>query len=357
MGKILGGSKKAKAAKPYAAAQFKPYSYTSQVGSTRGSVDNDGGYNVKSQLNPQLAALGQSGLSAAQPFLEQYLGQAGQQLPMFSYGDTGEQRAADIFAQQSALLEPKFAAQRGQLKNDLFGSGRMGLLLSGDAVGSGGAGGVNPDAYGLARAQSQSLADLSGLARERGMMEQQQGYDQALGSYGANLGAYQQQLANTMGGFTGALGAFGTVSDLEQSLVNQGLTIEQARSAAQASSAGAGAALSQAGSKAGPSFFQSLLASSAGSAVEAATAAYMNPAAAATKAPPSDRRLKTNIRKMGQLASGLNTYFWDWTEEAKEFVGDQNSFGVIAQEAQLLFPEAVMMYPDGFLHVDYSRIG
>ena len=83
----------------------------------------------------------------------------------------------------------------------------------------------------------------------------------------------------------------------------------------------------------------------------------MNPAAAATKAPPSDRRLKTNIRKMGQLASGLNTYFWDWTEEAKEFVGDQNSFGVIAQEAQLLFPEAVMMYPDGFLHVDYSRIG
>ena len=265
MGSIFGG-KKAKAAKPFAAAQFKPYSYTSSLGSTAGALTGGDGYNVTSQLNPQLTSLGQSGLGAAQPFLEQYLGQAGQQLPMFSYGDTGEQRAADIFAQQSALLEPKFAAQRGQLKNDLFGSGRMGLLLSGDAVGSGSAGGVNPDAYGLARAQSQSLADLSGLSRERAMLEQQQGYDQALGTYGTNLGAYQQQLANSMGGFTGALGAFGTVSDFEQSLVNAGLTIEQARSAAQAASAGSGASLAQAGTKAGNSFFQDLMLATASGA-------------------------------------------------------------------------------------------
>ena len=62
-----------------------------------------------------------------------------------------------------------------------------------------------------------------------------------------------------MGGFEGALGAFATVAELEQALVNQGLSIEQARSAAQSASAGAGAQLAQAGQKAGNSFFQDLL--------------------------------------------------------------------------------------------------
>ena len=181
------------------------------------------------------------------------------------------------------------------------------------------------------------------------MLEQQQGYEQALGSYDVNQQARQQQLANLMGGFTGSLGAYGSVAELEQSLVNAGLTIEQARSASQAASAGAGASLAQAGTQAGDSLFSRLLLASASGASSAATTAAMTPAA-------SDRRLKINIRKMGELASGLSTYFWDWTAEAKQFVGNQNTFGVIAQEAQLLFPEAVLMHPDGYLRVDYSRI-
>ena len=350
MGKVLGGGGKQKPAQPYAAAQFKPYTYTSQLGSTAGATTGGDGFNVTSQLNPSLTDLGQSGLGSAQPFLEQYLAQAGQQTPMFGYGDTGEQRAADIFRTQSALLQPEFAQQRQQLSNDLFGSGRLGLQLSGEAAGAGiGGGMVQPDAFGLGRAQSMTLADLAGLSRERGMLEQQQGYEQALGSYDVNQQARQQQLANLMGGFTTSLGAFGTVSDLEQSLVNAGLTIEQARSAAQASSAGAGASLAQAGTPAKNSFFQDLLLASASGGSQAAAAAAMAP-------PPSDVRLKTNIRKVGELASGLNTYFWDWTEEAKKFVGNQSTFGVIAQEAQLLFPEAVMMHTDGYLRVDYSRI-
>ena len=132
MGSVFG-SKKAKPAAPYAPAQFQPYSYTNQVGSTTGAKEGKYGYNVSSQINPQLTNLGQSALGATQPFLEQYLGQAGQQLPMFGYGDTGEQRANDIFSQQSALLQPEFAQQRTQMANDLFGSGRMGLMLSGQA--------------------------------------------------------------------------------------------------------------------------------------------------------------------------------------------------------------------------------
>ena len=117
----------------------------------------------------------------------------------------------------------------------------------------------NPDAYGLGLAQSRALADLGLSSRDQALEEQNQAYQQALGGYQTNLATGQQQLANLLSGFQGAFGTYGSVADLEQSLVNAGLSIEQARSAAQSASAGAGAQLAQAGSKAGNSFFQDLL--------------------------------------------------------------------------------------------------
>lgn len=341
---ILGGGKKAKPAPAYAAAQFKPYSYTSSVGTTTGTPSGDA-FNVGSDIDPALTSLQQSALSYTQPYLEQYLGQAGREIPMFGGVDDGEQRARDIFRTQSALLEPSFEQQRQQLQSDLFGSGRLGLQLSGETAGAGaGTGMVSPDAYGLGLAQSRALAELSSSARTQAQGEQAQAFEQALGTYAANIEAPQQQLSNLLSGFQGALGAYGAVSDIEQALVNQGLSIEQARSAAQASSAQGGAALAQAGTKAGNSFFQDLLLAAAGGASQGYAASK------------SDKKLKTNIRKVGQLASGLNTYFWDWTEEAKKFVGNQMTFGVMAQEAIEVFPEAVSMHPDGYLQVDYARI-
>ena len=231
MGKILGGGggSKAKPAQPYAGAQFQPYSYTNQVGSTTGTKEGAYGFNVASQIDPSLTSLGQTALGYTQPYLESYLGQTTRQLPMFGGVDSGEQRAADIFGQQSALLQPKFAQQRQQLSNDLFGSGRLGLMLSGQTAGAGDVGMVNPDAYGLGLAQSRALAEL------------------------------------------------------EQALVNQGLNIEQARSAAQASSANSGAALANAGTKAtsgGGGLFSSLLGSAAsafGSPLGTAAASYLFP--------------------------------------------------------------------------------
>jgi len=222
MGSIFG-SKKAKPAKPYAAAQFKPYTYTSSLGTTTGTLSGDA-FNVGSDIDPALTSLQQSALGYSQPYLEQYLGEAGKELPMF------------------------------------FGSGRLGLKLAGETVGAGeGTGMVNPDAYGLGLAQARVLSELSSGARTQAQQEQQQAFEQALGSYQTNLATGQQQLANLLSGFQGAFGTYGSVADLEQSLVNAGLSIEQARSAAQSASAGAGAQLAQAGSKAGNSFFQDLL--------------------------------------------------------------------------------------------------
>jgi len=342
MGSILGGSKKAKPAQPYKGAQFQPYTYTSTIGTTTGKPSGLA-FNVGSNIDPQLTALQQTALGATQPFLQGYLGQAQEAIPMFSGVDDGEQRAADIFRTQSALLQPEFAQQRQQLQSDLFGRGRLGLQLAGETAGAG-TGMVQPDAYGLGLAQSRALAELSSSARTQAQGEQAQAFEQALGGYTTNLATRQQQLSNLLGGLQTGLGTAGTVTEFEQNLVNQGLSIEQARSAAQASSAQGGAALAQAGTKASGGMFGDLLSGAA-----QAAAAYYG-------AKGSDKKLKTNIKKVGQLPSGLPTYTWDWKEEFKHLVGNQPTLGVIAQEAMELFPEAVSMHADGYLQVDYSRI-
>ena len=262
MGKVLGGGgKSAKPAQPYAAAQFQPYTYTSQVGTTTGTKVGSSGFNVASDVQPTLTNIAGTGLSRAEPFLGGFLNQAGRELPMFGGVDTGEQRARDIFRTQSALLEPSFEQQRQQLQSDLFGQGRLGLQLAGETAGAGNVGMVQPDAYGLGLAQSRALAETSALARQQAQQEQQQAFSQAAQQFAINEQQKQLQAQNLLGGFTSGLGAFGTVAELEQALVNQGLSIEAARSAAQSASASGGAALAKAGTPAtsGSGLFSSLL--------------------------------------------------------------------------------------------------
>ena len=251
MGKILGSGTKAKPAAPYAAAQFQPYSYTSSIGTTTGQNQGSGGFGVDSQIDPTLTGLQQGALGYTQPLMSRYLEGAGRDVPQFAFGDDTRQREQDIFNQQAALLQPSFQQQNQQLQNTLFGSGRMGLQLAGESVGAGGGNGfVQPDAFGLGRAQSLTLADLAGKARGVAQQEQQQQFSQNVQGYGLNQAAQQEQMANSFAGFQGGLGAFGGVLDMEQALVSAGLSIEQARSASQAASASGGAALAQAGQKA-----------------------------------------------------------------------------------------------------------
>jgi hypothetical protein len=64
----------------------------------------------------------------------------------------------------------------------------------------------------------------------------------------------------------------------------------------------------------------------------------------------SDARLKRDIQRIGSLASGLPLYAYRY------LWSDAPQIGVMAQEARELFPDAVREF-DGFLAVDYSRIG
>lgn len=70
----------------------------------------------------------------------------------------------------------------------------------------------------------------------------------------------------------------------------------------------------------------------------------------------SDARLKENLVLVGQHPAGMNLYTWEWNEAGREIAGDQDPFGVLAQEVMETHPEAVTVGIDGFLRVDYTKV-
>ncbi len=64
----------------------------------------------------------------------------------------------------------------------------------------------------------------------------------------------------------------------------------------------------------------------------------------------SDSRLKENVRRVGTLANGLATYVYTYIGEKAV------QFGVMAQEALGVVPDAVGQLADGTLYVDYSKV-
>ena len=175
--------------------QFRPYTVTTGTGTS--------GYTGDGQFFSELSQPYQNLLGTTLGGAENLFGQ-------FASFDPS-QRAADIYQEQAALLQPAFEQQATQLQNRLFGSGRLGLRLAGESQGLGaGSGMAQPDALGLGRAQQQTLAQLAAGSRQQALGEQQ-----ALGQMAA------QALQSGMG-----------ISGLEQSLMGMGLSAEQARAAA-----------------------------------------------------------------------------------------------------------------------------
>ena len=344
---ILGGEK-AQPAKAAPGGQFEPFTYTGLSGTATGTKQGEG-FNFSQELNPQLQALYLQGLGQSSPFLSQYLQQAQAPVSGFDYqgGDVRE-REQEIYNQNLSLLQPGFAQQNQQLQQDLYGSGRFGLNVSGEAVGAGrGTGMVNPDQYGLSLAQSRAIAELGPQARQLANEEQATSYAQQTGSYGLNQGAQQQQLANLLAGYQGALGTAESVQGMESGLIAQAAGLEQARSGAtnNAYAAGPKATAGSGG------LFGSILSGAAGPAGTA-----LGGKAATWIAGLSDMRLKDNINKIGAV-QGINIYNWDWSKKALELgAGIQATIGVMAQEVMKTIPEAVVMGNDGYYRVNYSKV-
>jgi hypothetical protein len=69
----------------------------------------------------------------------------------------------------------------------------------------------------------------------------------------------------------------------------------------------------------------------------------------------SDRRLKKNIKKIGEV-NGHNLYEWDWNIVGNKMGLDGSSVGVIADEIVKTDPDCIG-FKDGFLIVDYAKLG
>jgi hypothetical protein len=65
----------------------------------------------------------------------------------------------------------------------------------------------------------------------------------------------------------------------------------------------------------------------------------------------SDIRLKRDIAQVGELDGGINLYRYRYLWSDTTYVG------VMAQEVAAVKPEAVLRGADGYLRVDYGRLG
>ena len=259
IGKILGGES-AQPAKAAPGAKFEPFTYTGLAGTATGTREGEG-FRFEQELTPELQALYGQGIAATSPFLSQYLEQAQAPIPTFDFtGDDLRAREQQILQEQTALLTPELERQRQQLRSDLFGSGRLGLQVSGEAVGAGeGTGMVSPDAYTFGLAQSRALAELAPEARRLATAEQLQDYGIQTGIYELNRQAQQQRLANLLGGLWAGMGTYQDILGIEKGLIGQAAGLEQARAAA---TAGAFTAGTPATTRK-PGLFESILASAA----------------------------------------------------------------------------------------------
>jgi len=79
----------------------------------------------------------------------------------------------------------------------------------------------------------------------------------------------------------------------------------------------------------------------------------------------ADKRLMSNIEKLGTLENGLIVYSWQWNKTASELDarygtaevdGGFLSIGFIAQEIAKVYPDAVEIGDRGYLHINEQQL-
>jgi hypothetical protein len=202
-----GGTAPSQAPVSIPGAEFQPFTYRGTGGfGVTGSQVGDNGYSWSANIPDWVKGLGDIGSGAAGGLFGQYA-QLAQQNPY---------EAADEFYQRGLTqLRPELAKQQIAAQERLFGTGRLGLKLAGEAVGAPtGTGMVNPDAYGLAAGQANMLQDL---------------YTKSLSAGQAMQTQYLNQLSSAAAKML-ELGM--KPNEIEQQLINFGADLESARSTA-----------------------------------------------------------------------------------------------------------------------------
>jgi hypothetical protein len=314
--------------------QFRPFTVTSATGSQYGVtpqmstvVDPETGIERQvvtgSQatlgLSPEEQAMQGMLMGQSQQFLDQSA------LPM-------GQREADVYERIRAIQSPEEERQRLMLEERLANQGRLGVRT--------GMFGGTPEAFAMEKAQAEARNQASLMAMQQAQAEQAQAQQLGLAALG---GSYlpQAQLLNVQSASQlypqmqqqAQLFGTGQFGETMMTGIEAQLIAEQARANL---IGGIGSSLL--------SGLFSPVATAGGGVGNLITSVF-----------GSDVRLKENIRKT-ETVDGINLYTWDWNEEGKRIVGDQKTFGVLAQEIKEQRPSAVIEGSDGYLRVDYSKL-
>jgi hypothetical protein len=70
----------------------------------------------------------------------------------------------------------------------------------------------------------------------------------------------------------------------------------------------------------------------------------------------SDIRMKENINRIGTLPNGLPFYNFEYKPEFKDIAGHGVHIGVMAQEVEMVQPEAVITNANGYKMVNYGAL-
>ena len=79
----------------------------------------------------------------------------------------------------------------------------------------------------------------------------------------------------------------------------------------------------------------------------------------------SDTRLMKNVITVGVLENGMVIHDWEWNDTARQLSskyglsvteGGYPSSGLIAQDVEAIYPDAVVVDADGYLVIDLSLI-
>jgi hypothetical protein len=173
-----------------AAAEFKPYSISSGYGTSYFDTENQkAGY----QLDPVLEAFRNSMYGGAGEFMSQI--------------NTDPQAAAqNYYNQQQSLMAGGRGAEDIALRQQQLNSGRIGLGMSGEAMGAGaGTGYVNPQQYQQQLARSQQDQQLAAQSQQMAQADIDKAISRATGMFQTGAGIEEMGLRNlTIGADIGA---------------------------------------------------------------------------------------------------------------------------------------------------------
>lgn len=254
---------------------------------------------------------------------------AGQQTPE-DYGSLLQKFSMDQFQEDPSYQFRQDEAQKALERQ---------LAAQGVTLGGAGYGEINPQAARYMTELSQDIASQEyGNAYNRYVNDQLNTFNMLMGVSGMGAGITGQQAA---AGQNYATNVGQTTTDLASAQLNAQIANASRPSMFQTLLGGA-ATLGGAYLSGGGSLF--------GGGASGGLTSIANPNIAGTSYLLSDIRLKENIKLVG-VDQGHNIYEFDYKD------GSGRYRGVMAHEVQKLDPDAVMEMPNGYLAVNYDKIG